>query len=165
MPERGKTKGSMEIEMFFFLFGIIFAVMILLMWQTMGMATATSRMSELKTNTVTQIKDILLMMQKAPVESFTCASLRNCNRVNIHNSYIEIWGPTNDYFKEGEYLSGSLVGNMELYYLNDRSGEWESLPENGFGVACGSEDEIVFVCFKKVGEEIIHIAGLETIGK
>lgn len=153
MPDRYKNKG-LEVEIFFFLFGLIFAIILLGSWQQMGMSLATQRMSELKINTVMQIKNILLLMEMAPVKTYTCASLINCNRVTIHPNYIEIWGPANEYFKEGSYLSDSLVGSMGLYEYNQTSGNWEILSVDGYTTACGS-----FVCFEKVDENSVHIIG------
>ena len=159
-----KEKG-LEIEYFFFIFGLIFAIMTLGLWQQMGMAAATQRMSELKINTVMQIKNTLLLMQSAPVKTSTCVSLRNCNRITIYPTYIGIWGPTNKYFKEGAYLSDSLVGNMDLYEYNETSGKFESLGSDGYTTVCGSGNQIVFLCFEKVNKNSIYITKVVGVEK
>ncbi|RLJ05562.1 MAG: hypothetical protein DRP14_01670 [Candidatus Aenigmatarchaeota archaeon] len=158
MPDRYKNKGLL-VEIFFFLFGLLFSILFVGSWQQMGMSMATERMSELKVNTVTQIKNILLLMEIAPVKTHACVSLRNCNKITIHSDYIEIWGPANNYLKEGEYLSNSLVGNLNLYEYNEtcaaRGGNcdlWNKLTEEGYTTACNS-----FICFEKVNETSIHI--------
>ncbi|MCK4730758.1 MAG: hypothetical protein KAT28_05565 [Candidatus Aenigmarchaeota archaeon] len=160
---RKKLKG-IEVEYFFFIFGLIFAVMILGLWQQMGFSLATERMSELKINTVYQIKNILLLMQIAPVETYTCASLKNCNQISIHSNYIGIWGPANDYFEEGNYLSDSLIGNMELYSKDD-SGDWVLVGDTPYTTACGSGNQVLFVCFKKIDERVIYISKLVGVGR
>ncbi len=156
MLNKSEKKG-IEVEYFFFIFGLIFAILILGLWQQMGMGLATQRMSELKINTIAQIKNTLFLMQSAPVKTYTCASLRNCNRVTIHPTYIEIWGPENKRFNEGVYLSDSLVGNMDLYEYTKTS--WEVLSVDGYTTPCE-----VFLCFEKVDENSIYIIG-PTTGK
>ena len=171
MLNQGEKKG-IEIEYFFFIFGLIFAIMILGLWQQMGMGVATERMSELKINTVSQIKNTLLLMQSAPVKTYTCAGLRNCNKVTIYPGYIGIWGPANEYFEEGEYLSDSLVGSMDLYEYNNTCAAqgggcdlWNKLTGDGYTTPCGSGSQIVFLCFEKVDEMSIHIIGPTGVGR
>ena len=160
-----KKLSGMEIEYFFFIFGLMFAIMIIGLWQQMGFSMATERMSELKINTVYQIKNILLLMQIAPVETYTCASLKNCNKISIHSNYIGIWGPANDYFDEKEYLSDSLVGNMELYSYDEDSEAWGLVGDTPYVTSCGSGDQVFFVCFKKVDERVVYISKLVGVGK
>lgn len=159
-----KLKG-IEVEYFFFIFGLIFSIMIIGSWQQMGFSKATERISELKINTVFQIKNILFLMQIAPVETYACASLKNCNQVSIHNNYIGIWGPTDDYFDEKEYLSESLIGNMDLYAYNESSEAWELIGDKPYITSCGSGNQIFFVCFKKMDEKKIYISKLVNVGK
>ncbi len=164
VSNKKKLKG-IEIEYFFFIFGLMFAIMILGLWQDMGFSMATERMSELKINTVFQIKNILLLMQIAPVETYTCASLKNCNQISIHRNYIGIWGPANDYFDEKEYLSESLVGNMDLYNYNEDSEAWELISNEPYVTSCGSGNQIFFICFLKSSEDSIYISKLVGVEK
>ena len=166
MSVRNKRKlKGIEVEYFFFIFGLMFAIMVLGLWQQMGFSLATERISELKVNTVYQIKNILLLMQIAPVETYTCVSLKNCNKVSIHRNYIGIWGPTNKYFDEKEYLSDSLIGNMDLYAYNESSEAWELVGDEPYTAACGSGNQIVSICFLKSDENSIYISKSIGAGK
>ena len=154
-------KKGVEVEYWFLLFSLIFGVILIGVWQQKGTELASERMSELKILTLTQVKNILFTMQYAPLETEACASLKNCDKITIHSSYIEIWGPGGDYFEEEEYLSTSLVGDMELYEFNETSNEWQLLSPKGYTTTCSSEGKPLYLCFKKVehnGEEVIHIS-------
>lgn len=157
----GSKKKGLEHELLFIIVIIIVVIIVVVSaWKYAGMSVASERMSELKINTVAQIKNILLLMQSAPVTTTACASLKNCNKVEIHNTYIEIWGSANNYFKEGAYLSTSLAGNMDLYMYDESSDAWDILTgDESFVTACGSGTSPIFVCFKKVDDKKIHILG------
>ncbi|HIE41456.1 MAG TPA: hypothetical protein EYP80_02205 [Candidatus Aenigmarchaeota archaeon] len=156
---------GIEIQYLFLIFGLIFSIIIVSTWQQMGTTIAEKRMGELKVNTITQIKNILFMLQYVPNQTQACASLMNCDKIVIHPTYIEIWGPANDYFKEEEYLSTSIVGNMQLYYYNETSKTWELLPTQGYVTTCGSGDHLIYICFKKSTNNNISIIKQEIVKK
>jgi sensor c-di-GMP phosphodiesterase-like protein len=160
---------GIRTEYVFLLISLIFTIMVVSSSQQKAMDLASERMSELKVITLTQIKNILFTMQYAPVETEACASLRNCISLAIHRSYIEIWGLANDYFREDEYLSTSLVGNMNIYMWNEtcaaegREDCWVLLDGNVFKTSCSHGDQIFYLCFRKEldknGNEAIFIKG------
>ncbi len=152
-----KRKGGVEIHYLFLLFSIILGVMLVGAWQVQGMKLAQSRMSELKIMSLTQVKNILFSMQHAPVENQACTSLMKCQKLTLHKGYIEIWGPENDYYKEGPYVSTSLVGNLKFYKYNESSNRWEQLTEEGYTTTCGTREEPVYLCFEKVASDEIRI--------
>jgi hypothetical protein len=172
-----KINKGLLMRYFFLLFGLVFSIIIAGLWQQMGMSIASERMSELKVNTLSQVKDILFTLQYMPVETQACASLISCDKLTIHKTFIDIWGPTNDYFSEKAYVSTSLAGNMDLYYeddtcvANEGTDCWVKIgdsEDDGFSTACGSDDQIVFICFKKVmhsNKEAICILKQEVVEK
>lgn len=158
-----KKKG-VEMEYLFLLFGLILLVIIAGAWQSQAMKIAQGRMSELKILTLTQVKDILLSMQNAPVKTQACASLINCKKLILHQNYIEIWGPENSYYGEEPYLSTSLVGDARLYVPHNESCAYSEDPNcwdplNNFTTTCGTKDKPVYLCFEKVEEDRIYIIG------
>ena len=165
-------KKGMEYEMLFVIAFVVLMIIVVGSWKYAGMSIASQRMSELKINTVVQIKNILLLMQSAPANTTACVALNNCNKINIHSTYIEIWGLANNYFKEEAYLSNTLAGNMNLY-IQDEScvkseGEcnsWLRLTnKEGFVSSCGSENSVC-VCFKKVNDKDIHIIRVKGVSR
>jgi len=157
---------GVKTEYIFLLISLILTIMIVGSWQQKAMDIAGERMSELKIITLTQIKNVLFTMQYAPSETEACVPLKNCIRVAIHRSYIEIWGLANDYFREDEYLSTSLIGDAKLYMANEtclaegKSNCWMLLNGGVFETTCSHKGQILYLCFKKKlfeGSEAIFI--------
>ena len=157
---------GVKTEYIFLLISLILTIMIASSWQQKAMDIASERMSELKIITLTQIKNVLFTMQYAPAETEACVPLKNCIKVAIHRSYIEIWGLANDYFKEKEYLSTSLIGNTKLYMPNETclaegsENCWISLEGRVFETSCSRKGQVLYLCFRKKlmnGEEAIFI--------
>jgi hypothetical protein len=144
-------KKGLSVEYMFLIGGLIMVLLLVSYWQQMGTALAIKNWGELKVQTTTQIKNVILLMQRAPVESETCVPLSSCDKVAVHKDYVEIWGGVNEYFKEPSYLSTSLSTGMLSIYAKNEKGEAKELDEKlGFVAVCGSGNSIMFVCFRKM---------------
>lgn len=162
------------VEYVFLLAGLIFVLLIVSYWQKMGLSLAEERFGELKVHTSTQIKNVILLMQQAPVESETCVQMTGCTKIAIHKNYVELWGQEKEYFKEPAYLSEALSTGMLDIYAKDEFGNLkplvdcndEGMPEvlskcsadtteygpldcGGFVTTCGFKNSIFFICLKK----------------
>ena len=153
---QSRRKG-IESDYLFLLFSIILGVVLVGAWQVRGMEIAQERLSELKILTLTQVKNVLFSMQYAPIRTSACVSLMNCQKLILHRDYIEIWGPANDYYSEGPYVSTSLIGDAILYKYNESSKVWEQLTQEGYTTTCGTKGNPLYLCFKKVEEDKIYI--------
>ncbi|OYT43151.1 MAG: hypothetical protein B6U88_01740 [Candidatus Aenigmarchaeota archaeon ex4484_56] len=156
---------GIEFKMMFVIAGMILAVLIAVSWEQIGMAQTAARMSEMKINTIVQIKDILLLMQIMPVETEICTPLQNCNYVVITQNKIEIQGPATELETEA-YLSHTLVGDMDLYYLAEDGSYIQLMSGDRYTVPCGSvSKESIFICFKKVSEIELRIHKLTSVSR
>lgn len=145
-----RQKG-LTVEYMFLIGGLILILLLVSYWQQMGLSLAVKNWGQLKVQTTTQMKDIILLMQKAPAESETCVPISSCDKVAVHKDFVEIWGPEKDYFKEPAYLSTPLSTSMLDIYAKDEKGKITKLDEDqGFVAYCGSSNSIVFICFKKM---------------
>jgi hypothetical protein len=143
-------KKGLSVEYMFLIGGLIMVLLLVSYWQQMGTALAIKNWGELKVQTTTQIKNVILLMQRAPVESETCVPLSSCDKVAVHKDYVEIWGGENEYFKEPSYLSTSLSTGMLSIYAKNEKGTAVELDDMGFVAVCGSGNSIMFVCFRKM---------------
>lgn len=152
----------MMVEYTFLIAGLILTLLIVSYWQKMGLSLAEERFGDLKVHTSTQIKNVILLMQKAPVESETCVQMTGCTKIAIHKNYVELWGQEKDYFKEPAYLSTAFSGGMLDLYQKDDFGSLKPVLDcneeqmdrdpagcEGFVTTCGFKNSIFFICLKK----------------
>jgi hypothetical protein len=149
------------VEYMFLIGGLVLVLLFVSYWQQMGLSLAAKNWGELKVQTSTQVKNVILLMQTAPVETETCVPVTGCDKIAVHQGYVEIWGKQNEYFKEPSYLSTALSTGMLDIYMKDEKGKLQSLgkcEENsnagnwggcGFVTPCGNGNSIVFICFRK----------------
>jgi hypothetical protein len=159
-------KKGIEVEYMFLIGGLVLVLLFVSYWQQMGLSLAAKNWGELKVQTITHVKNVILLMQTAPVETETCVPVTGCDKIAVHQGYVEIWGAENEYFKEPSYLSTALsTGMLDIYMKNEQSkteidklvalkecegttdpGNWGGC---GFITPCGTGNSIVFICFKK----------------
>jgi len=154
-------KKGIEVEYMFLIGGLVLVLLFVSYWQQMGTSLAAKNWGELKVQTVTQVKNVILLMQTAPVETETCVPVTGCDKIAIHQGYVEIWGEQKEYFKEPSYLSTELsTGMLDIYMYDEKgksvamknceetadAGNWGGC---GFVTPCGSGNSILLICFKK----------------
>ncbi|MGC9310653.1 MAG: hypothetical protein ACP5E4_02920 [Candidatus Aenigmatarchaeota archaeon] len=157
----GVGRKGLISEYIWWIGGAILVLMFVAIWQTMGTNLAASRWGELKVQNMATLVGTISLMQDAPVTSRACVPVYGCSKLVIHKTYIEMWGPQKDYFKEPSYLSQTLPTRLPIYAESRDEGliVLTNEQDGGFVTTCGSASKPRYICFRKdyVGSNIALI--------